>query len=446
MTDTLFPLPEETCQEKVQTNNKVRLEKGDRYQARMIVASLNDLLPEDHRARIVWGMVEMMDLSKFYVRINAIEGEAGRPAIDPRMLIAVWLYATLEGVGKARELARLCEEHIAYRWLMGDIRVNYHSLADFRVDYEYELDELLTKGVAALMKEGIVKLERTAQDGMRVRASAGAGSFKKRSKLEENLEQARARIQHLKQQDKEDTTNTPQKQAAQERAAREREGRLMKALEELDKIEAKRAKSNKKSQRQKVSRSSSTDAEARFLKMPAGETRPGFNAELCIDTESRIIVGVDVIDTVDQSQMDPMLEELHARYGQYPDEHLVDGGFVTNSDMEAAYEKKVTVYAPLPKPRQKGLDPTKPLKRDGPGIREWRERMTTDAAKQIYKLRAATIEWANALSRNRGFQQMVVRGIHKVRSVLLWFALAHNLLQTQNLLTYAPSSLGGSAR
>jgi len=432
MSDTLFPLPEAIPSENAHTISKARLEKGHRYQKEMIVASLDDMLPEDHRARIVWAMVEMMDLGKFYKRINAIEGEAGRPAIDPKMLVAVWLYATLEGVGKARELGRLCEEHIAYRWLMGDIRVNYHTLADFRVDYESELDELLAKGVAVLMKEGMVKLERTAQDGMRVRASAGAKSFRSKTKLEQYLEQARGQVEQLKQQDKEDIT--ARKRAAQERKVSEREARLREALRELDKIEAKKTKSHKKAEKEKGAQCSSTDPEARFLKMSTGEVRPAYNAELCIDTESRIIVGVNLVNEVDQGQMKPMLETLHTHYGQYSYEHLTDGGFVTIMDMEAAYQKGVTVYAPLPKPRRKGQDPTKARQEDGPGMREWRERMTTEEAKQKYKIRAATIEWANALARNRGFRQMVVRGIHKVRSVLLWFALAHNLMQTQNLL------------
>jgi transposase len=400
----------------------------------MRMASLDEMVLPDHRVRVVWAMVEEMDLSRFYQRIEAIEGEAGRPAIDPALLVGVWLYATLEGVGSARELARLCEEHLAYRWLMGGIEVNYHTLADFRVEYEQELDDLLTKGVAALMNEGLVDLERTAQDGMKVRASAGASSFRRRPKLEEHLEQAEGRVKELKRQfSAEVGQSTPRRRAAQERAARERVERLKRSLEELAEIEARREQSHKKKDEEKPAKSSSTDPEARIMPQPAGGFRPSHNAQLGIDTKSRIIVSVDVTNQRDPGQMEPMLEDIHQRYDQYPQDHLVDGGYVKHDDIEAAYNREIKVFAPLPQPRREGQQPERSRPEDGPGVRAWRERMTTEAAKTMYKLRAATIEWANALARNRGLYRVLVRGLHKVRSVLLWYALAHNLLRTQTL-------------
>jgi transposase len=433
MNETLFSLPEEEEKCWQSGKGKVRLEKGDRYQVEMHAASLDEMIPAEHRVRIIWAMVELMDMSRFYARVKAIEGEAGRPAIDPRLLVGVWLYATQEGIGSARELARLCEEHLAYRWLMGGLRVNYHSLADFRVDYESELDDLLTQGVAVLMKEGLVKLDRSAQDGMRVRAHAGVRSFHRVAKLEEYLQKAQEQVQKLKEQNKDEDTRPPRVRVAQERAARERVERIKKSLGEIDKIKAKRAKSHKKKGEEKEPRSSSTDPEARFMQMPAGEIRPAYNAQLDIDTESLIIVGVDVVNEIDPGQMDPMLATIYADYGRYPNEHLVDSGFVTKADLEAAFEKGIAIFAPLPTPRRKGQEPAKPHKEDGPGVRAWRERMTTEAAKEIYKERPATIELANAQARNRGLRQFIVCGLHKVRSVLLWFALVHNILQTQNL-------------
>ncbi len=425
--------PSEESQTR-ETYGKVRLEKAERQQVRMLVSSLDELIPSDHRVRMVWGMIEKMDMGKFYKKIAAYEGGAGRPAIDPRLLVGVWLYATLEGVGSARELARLCKEHIAYRWLMGDIKVNYHTLADFRVENEQELDGLLVQGVAVLMNEGVVKMEQTAQDGLRVRASAGAGSFRKKTKLEGYLEEAQQRVEELKQEVKGHQGGMTRQQAAQKRAVEERQMRLKKALEEVQKIEKKRERSHhKKKSPAHEERCSQTDPEARYMQMPAGEVRPAFNAELSIDVESGIIVGVDVVNEPDKGQMAPMLEQIHKSYGQYPKEHLVDGGFATWKDIEDAHDNEVTVYSPLPKPNRKGQDPSKPRKTDGPGVKAWRERMTTEEAKEKYKRRAAAIEWANALARMRGFQQMVVRGIRKVRSVLLWFALAHNLMQTVSL-------------
>lgn len=417
-----------------ENNGKARIERGERQQVEMILASLDDLLAEDHRARVVWQMVEKMDLTAFYSEIRSVEGEKGRPAIDPRLLVGVWIYATLEGVGSARELAALCREHIAYRWMMGGIEVNYHTLADFRVGNEEALDDLLVKGVAALMSEGLVSLEQTAQDGLRVRASAGAGSFRTRGKLEDCLDEAHKRVEELKGDGANPAGSSVRQQAAQKRIAVEREERLKRALEELEKIEKKRTQSHhkKKTDTEEAS-SSKTDPEARFMRMPAGEVRPAYNAELSIDTHSRIIVGVDLVNEIDQGQMVPMLERVHENYEQYPQEHLVDGGFATWDDINAAEAKHVVVYAPLPKANRPGQDPSQPRETDGPGVKAWRERMTTQTAKEKYKERAATIEWANALARMRGFRQMLVRGIHKVRSVLLWFALAHNLMQSQNL-------------
>jgi transposase len=432
--ETLFPLPEEEAKKKIEGEiTKKRVLKGERFQKAMICASLDELLPPDHRVRIVLEMVKRMELDRFYNRIKSIEGEAGRPAIDPEILIAIWLYATLDGVGSARKLARQCEENIAYRWLLGGIEINYHTLADFRVDYEEELDELLVKGVAALMDEGLVDIKRTAQDGMRVRASAGAKSFHRRTTLEIHLEKAKEMVGELKQEESEEIQRGSRSQAAQERAANEKVERLEKALKELEKIEEKRKKSHHSKKEQKEPQASSTDPEARYMKMPAGETRPAYNAELTIDTESRIIVGVDMVNEVDQGQMDPMLEKIHENYNQYPGKHLVDGGFATINDIESAHNKKVIVLAPLPEPRRPGQDSSQPREEDGPGVKSWRERMTTEEAKEEYKVRAATIEWANALARNRGFRKLVVRGIHKVRSILLWFALAHNLMQIVNL-------------
>lgn len=430
MNQPLFELPTAQEAKKREGNGKARIQRGERQQVGMISTSLDELIGPEHRVRVVWEMVEEMEMERIYARIQSIEGEAGRPAIDPRLLVGVWLYATLEGVGSAREVARLCQEHIAYRWMMGGIEVNYHTLADFRVGYEQELDELLVKGVAVLMNEGLVKMDRTAQDGLRVRASAGAGSYKQKTKLEQCLEEAQKRVEELKQ---EDGQKSAREQAAQKRAAEERAKRLKKAMQELEQIEKKRAKSHHKEAAEKEAKSSSTDPEARFMKMPAGEKRPAYNAELCIDTESRILVGVEVVNELDQGQMEPMLGQLKENYQQYPDEHLVDGGFATWKDIEAAHEHNVVVYAPLPKPNRAGQDPSQTRETDGPGVRAWRERMTTEEAKKIYRQRAATIEWANALARMRGFQQMLVRGIHKVRSILLWFALAHNLIQSRNL-------------
>lgn len=438
MDNTLFPLPEADNQPFEQGQGKPRLETADRQQVAMRFASLDDLLPEDHRARVVWEMAQSYDLSRFYARIEAIEGEAGRPAIDPRLLIAVWLYATLEGVVSARELARLCEEHLAYQWLLGGVTVNYHTLSDFRVKYEVELDDLLTKSVAALMREGVVTIEQTAQDGIRIRASAGTGSFHRKLSLEECLYHAQLAVEQQKTmlEANEKDKRTPRQQAAQHRHVQERLERVKKALEEVEKVAAKKAK-NRESRRKhhRHPRASTSDPEARVMKMAGGGFRPAYNGQLTVDMESGIIIGVDVSNETDPRLLEPMLEQIEERYQQLPQEHFVDGGFRSNSGIEQAAKKGVAVFSPIPA-KYSGISNKRPeeiLPTDSPGVRAWKERMVTAEAKEKYKQRAASVEWANALVRNRGLYRLLVRGMHKARAVLLWYALSHNLMQGLNL-------------
>lgn len=450
-TDPLFPLSEvqPAAVPAPETRGKPRLEMANRQQVEMRLAALDDLLPEEHRARLVWAMVEAYDLSRFYARIKAVEGEAGRPAIDPRLLIAVWLYATLEGVVSGRELDQLCKEHLAYQWLLGGVTVNYHTLTDFRTDYAAELDDVLTKSVAALLSEGVVSLDKTAQDGVRIRASAGASSFRRQPTLEDCLQQAEAVV--AQQKTERDSTDpaprSAQRQAAQQRHAQEKVARVKKALGEVAKVAAKKAQNRESRRKAQPARASTTDPEARVMKMADGGFRPAYSGQLAVDMNSRLIVGVAVSNEADTHELQPMLAQLQTRYGRLPAEHFVDGGFRSNAGIEQAAAAGVTIFSPIPT-RYSGKStklPQEILPTDGPGVRAWKTRMVTPDAKEQYKQRAATIEWANALARLRGLYQLTVRGLHKARAVLLWFALAHNLMQTVNLRTHPAAAAGQPA-
>lgn len=437
MTETLFPLPKESPKPILPGKGKPRLETANRQQMAMHVASLDDLLPAEHRVRIVWAMTEEYDLSDFYNSIEAIEGEAGRPAIDPRLLVAVWLYATLEGVSSARALDRLCQEHLAYQWLLGGVSVNYHTLADFRVRHEAWLDQILTHSVAALMKEGLVDLEHTAQDGVRIRASAGASSFRRKETLEECLKEAKQRVEQLKAEGEEagEGGASLRQQKARERHARERLARVKQALGEVEKVEAKKAKNRESRRKNRPVRASTSDPEARITKMPDGGFRPAYNGQLNVDMDSRIIVGVELSSDVDTRLLEPMLDQTKERYQQLMKEHYVDGGFRSNEGVTASQKRGVTIFTPIPRSYNKTSTkkPEEVLPSDSPQVAEWKQRMVTEEAKEKYKGRAATVEWANALLRNRGLYQFVVRTRKKARAVLLWFVLAHNLIQTLNL-------------
>lgn len=398
---------------------------------------LESLLPQGHRARIVWAYVERSDLSALYADIKAVEGGSGRAAIAPEILLALWLYATVEGVGSARAIARLTQEHDAYRWLCGGVQVNYHTLADFRAAHAEVLDDLLTDSVAALLAVGAVKLKRVAQDGMRVRASAGAASFRRRGTLEQHREAARAQVETLWRQVRGDPgAGTRRQQAARERAMRERQEKVRKALERLPELETIKAKQGKKAQE---ARASTTDAQATVMKMGDGGFRPAYNAQYATDTEAQVIVGVDVVTTgSDMAQRAPMVEQVSERCGRPPEEWLVDGGFPAHEQLESVADQ-TTVYAPVPKPKDPAQDPYAPKAGDSDAVATWRKRMGTPEAKILYKDRAATAECVNALARERGLTRLRVRGPTKARCVLLLHALAHNLMR---ILALAPELLG----
>lgn len=399
-----------------------RLAAPERLQQGFHAASLDEMIAEDHRVRVVWQYVERLDVSQLHAQVRSVEGGAGRPAIDPRLLLALWLYATLDAVGSARSLARLCEESLPYRWLCGGVSVNYHTLADFRVEQKAFLDDLLTRSMASLMHAGLVTLDRVAQDGVRVRASAGAPSFRRRSTLRDCLRDARAHLAALQRELVEDPAATTARQAAaRARAATEREQRVREALAAAEAMASKD---------DEQARASTTDPDARVMKMPDGGYRPAYNVQFATADGSRVIVGVDVSNRgSDQPHLVPMLQQLVDRYGETPDQHLVDGGFVSLAGITQAAAMGTTVYTPVPAPR--GDRPAdEPRAKDDPAVAEWRQRMGSDEAKDIYRERAGLAEWANAQARNRGLTKFTVRGIDKIGCIALWFALAHNLAVT----------------
>ena len=339
------------------------------------------------------------------------------------------LYATIEGIGCGRQLARLCTESDPYKWLCGGVSLNYHTLNDFRVDHEEALDDLLTQMIAVLTQAQIVSLERIAQDGTRIRASAGANSFGERETLEKHLEAARAHLEAVKQSAADPTLSAQQK-AARERGARERQERLEQALVELEKVEQAKAQQKDKPTKDHPARASSTDPEARMMRMPDGGTRPAYNLELATDCGSRAIVGVEMTNAgSDAGQDAPMRDQVEERADEAVEEQLIDGGFVTLEAIDRAAAEEVTIYAPVPKPRKAGVDRHVPKPTDSAAVAEWRQRMGTAAAKQLYKQRSSTIETINGeLKTERGLGRLLVRGLRKVQCVALWSALAYNVV------------------
>lgn len=334
----LFKLP--ACEDKPRVAptcpDEARVLRPMREQLQWSPVDLESLVPQGHVARAIWGFLEELDLSAFYGPIKAVANRPGRPATDPQVLLALWLLATADGIGSARRLARLCEEHDAYRWVRGHVPINYHMLSDFRVAHQEALDDLLTQIIASLMAAGAVTLERVAQDGMRVRASAGAASFRGKKSLRGCMERARAQVERLaEEREHPDPGVTRREQGARERAAREREERVQEALTYLPEAQAKKERQQHTKaivQRSKVTaaRVSTTDPQARVMKMPDGGFRPAYNVEMATDSVNGIIVGVGVTSAgTDAGQAAPMEEQVFNRMGRHPKTYLMDGGFAT---------------------------------------------------------------------------------------------------------------------
>ena len=410
--------------------------------------TIEELVSVDDPVRVIWSYVTTLNLDRFVATIRAVDGRPGRNATDPRLLVALWMFATVEGVGSARRLARLCERDVGFRWLCGGVTVNHHLLSDFRVRAGADLEALFHEHVAILMHAELVHLKRVAQDGMRVRAHAGAGSFHRLESLEQCQRQVAEQLRLLQDQPDEPTGAAERRsRAARERHAREKIERLKAAQQdaaELEQVRAARLRRNPPAAAKaaadpvrSAARASSTDPECRRMKMPDGGYRPAYNVQAMTTTAEKIIVAVDVTNQgTDGGLLGPMLDRVEATYGRKPDEALVDGGFASGADVERAARNGVTVFMP-PKgaraDRLAGRDPCAPKRRDGPGMKALRVRMGTADGATIYKERAATAEWVNAGMRNRGLYQFVVRGLVAVRAVVVLHALVHNLFQTIRL-------------
>jgi transposase len=379
------------------------------------------VLDADHEARALWALLERLDLSGFYGRVRARGSAPGRPATDPKILLCLWTYATSQGVGSARRLARLCQEHDAYRWICGGVTVNHDMLAEFRVHCGTELDTVFTQLLAVLLESGLITLRRVAHDGMRVRASAGAASFRREKTLHRCMVEARRQVAHVNKLADEDPSRS-QERAAQERAAKDRQDRIERALARLPQAQ--------RLQGREQARVSTTDPDARVMKMPDGGFRPAYNIQLATDVDSRVIVGVGA-STVgsDSGQLVPMLDQVEERLAA-PEELLVDGGFVNLRAIDEAERRDVTVYAPVPTPRKPGIDPHERKPNDTDASAAWRARMKTEDAKEVYRDRAATAETTNAdLRQHRGLNQLVVRGLSKVITVATLAAFSYNLMR-----------------
>jgi transposase len=428
----------------------VRLRQPQRNQMEMRVQCLDDLVAADHPVRMVAAVVQRLDISRFCEPIRARKGMVGRDATDPRLLISLWLYACIRGIGSARELARRCEESTPFLWLCGGVSVNHRLLSDFRTDHEEALDKLFTQVIASLVERRVLKVQRISQDGVRVRVGAGSASFRREERLQKLLEECRQHVEDLRRQlDASETLD--QKKArqieAQKRRAEDKQKLLEEAMAQLPELKKKQEQAAKRAGkgkcgdkiRAKQPRVSTTDPQARVMKMANGGFNAAVNVQLATDTESRAIVGVEVTNEgYDAAGLsEPMRQQVEQRTGGKVEQHLLDGGYLRNEDIEKAHEQGVELFVP-PKPAKNKANrgrELEPKPEDSEAILEWKKRMASEEGKQIYQQRGATSETVNGdLRTHRGLTQILVRGLSKDKCVVLWCALAYNLMHFGPLL------------
>lgn len=416
----------------------VRVQRPERMQIQFRPAALDQMVTRDHRVRAVWLYVESLDVSPLYRDIQSVEGGVGRDAVDPKILLALWMLATIEAVSSARHLARLTERDLPYMWICGGVGVNHHLLSDFYTAHGEFLDELLTDTIATLINQKVVTLETVGQDGMRVRASAGSSSFRRQSSLEQCREEAAEQVRQLREERERDgglDTSNARQHAAVQRAARERQERVAEALKQLPELQ--RQKEKRKKGKGETARCSTTDPDARNMKMGDGGFRPAYNVQFATDGDTRIIVSVDVINNgSDGGQMAPMHAEVCERYGKKPKHYVVDGGFVTNGDVTAVEKAGTKVIGPMThddRIQKRGGDPHERRSDDTDEMYEFRQRMKTDEAKAIQRTRPSIAEFPNAECRNRGLRQFRVRGLPKVYTSTLWYVITFNFMRMLDL-------------
>jgi transposase len=485
---------EAQAKQKSETSvGKARYEVIDRAQLCWRQIDIERLIGAEHPARAVWEFIGQLDLSAYQEEVRAVEGKAGRPGWEPRLLISLWVYGYSKGVGSGRAIEELCQWEPAYQWLTGSRVIDAHTLSDFRVKHETALNGLFVQTLGLLSADGLITLERVMQDGTKIRANAASDSFRRRERVEQGLKEAKAQVAALDAQSEEETSRRMAK--ARQRAARERQERLEAALEEFKHLENEgRDKEHR--------RVSTSDPEARVMKQPGGGYAPSYNVQIDTDAKNAVVVAVGVVQAGnDFEQLESGIDRVHRNQGETPKEVVTDGGFVSRETIVAMKEREIEYIAPCVDEAGKGQSsydnrgvsaeyqssqfiydaPSNtyccpqgkilsyegkqqrhlqlsyryraqrsdcegcPMKsRCCPGnqvtgrsvhrseelaeVAEFRQKMQSERAREIYKTRAQVAETPNLWIKTKfGLRQFSVRGLAKVGMEALWACLTYNI-------------------
>lgn len=409
-------------------SRRVRTREPERNQVAIRFEAPEDVLPADHRARVLWHLLGQLDLSPLLVEAKAIEGRQGRDVLSVRMMLTLWLYAISEGIGSGREIERRLKTDPAFQWIVGDQSVGRTKLNEFRVSHRVALDKIFTDVLAVLLHKRLLSLDLVAQDGTRVRASASAPSFRRAESLQACREQAQLHLRAVLAEDDDEADLRARK--VREAKAREHAARVEAAIAAVKELDNGRRGSEP--------RASTTDPEARVMKMPDGGFRPAFNVQLATagspEGGPRTIVGARVTNVgSDMGSVKPMLDDIAQRTGRLPETLLADANHASFEDIKDAAARGVEALVSVPK-RSKNA---KAQAERAPEIEAWLKRMETDESKEKFRARASLCELTNAHAKSRfALSTLLVRGIEKVTCVVLLTALV------SNLLAHAPSLLG----
>jgi len=408
-------------------DDTIRFRPIDRSQA--VATPLDKLLPSDHPARLVVTFVDGLDFTPLYQAIKARLGQPGAPVFDPRLLFSLWLFATVEGVASARRLERLCQRDLAFRWICGGVAPNYHTLSTFYAEHGDFLDATFIDILAALTERQLLTPKTIAIDGRKVTANASKESFHREPTLQRHRQEAEQRVATLRQLRDKGGAAANQQRAAQKRAAEQRRQRLAEAVASVRQRQEERRQSGRSQPEE--ARASSTDAEARKMKRSHGGFEPSFNVQTATDVSSGIIVAVVVTEQAcDNGLLGPMVEKAQANTKTPVERSLADAGYSDATDVEDLEKQGTAVYMPPKnekKERQQGKDPYQPKRRDSKELAQWRQRMGTAAAQELYRLRAVVAEGVHAQQSNRGWKRFRLRGLVKAGMEALWQAIAHNV-------------------
>lgn len=320
-------------------DGKPRYEVIDREQLCWRRVDIERLIGAEHPARAVWEFIGRLDLSAYQEEVRAVEGQAGRPGWEPRLLISLWVYGYSKGVGSARAIEELCEWEPAYQWLTGSRVVNAHTLSDFRVKHDTALNGLFVQTLGLLSADGLITLERVMQDGTKIRAKAAADSFRRQERVEQALKEAQAQVAAVEALSEEEGSRCMAK--ARQRAARERQERLEQALKEFEQLE----KEDKDKEQRRVSTS---DPAARVMKQPGGGYGPSYNVQIDTDAKNGVVVAVAVVQAGnDFEQLEPGVERVEHNLKETPKEVVTDGGYVSKDTIVAMKERAIEYIAPL---------------------------------------------------------------------------------------------------